>query len=53
VYDPISHLLHAAARSDVTDVWIGGARIVDDRRVTTIDRGALLTRARAWQQRLT
>ncbi len=53
VYDPVSHLLHAAARSDVTDVWIGGERIVDDRRVTTIDRSALLTRARAWQQRLT
>jgi len=53
IYDPVSHLLHAAARSDVTDVWIGGDRIVDDRRVTTIDRSALLTRARAWQQRLT
>ncbi|TAG01761.1 MAG: TRZ/ATZ family hydrolase [Betaproteobacteria bacterium] len=29
LYDPVSHLVYAATRDDVTDVWVGG-----DRRVT-------------------
>src|SRR5216110_1254797 len=52
MYDPISHLLHVVGREQVTDVWIGGERIVDARRLTTIDENAVAARARAWQQRL-
>lgn len=52
VFDPVSHLVHAVGRECVTDVWIGGARIVHDRRLTTIDVNALLQRTRAWQRRI-
>ena len=52
MYDAASHLVNAASREHVTDVWIGGERIVDSGRVTTIDVAALTSRARAWQQRL-
>ena len=52
MYDPVSHLLHVAGREQVTDVWIGGERVVDARRLTTIDESAVAARARAWQQRL-
>jgi 5-methylthioadenosine/S-adenosylhomocysteine deaminase len=52
MYDPISHLVHAAGREHVTDVWVAGQRVVDDGRLTTIDMSALIGRARAWQQRL-
>jgi 5-methylthioadenosine/S-adenosylhomocysteine deaminase len=53
VFDPVSHLVHAAGRECVTDVWIGGARIVDGRHLTTIDVNALLHRTRAWQRKIT
>ena len=53
LYDPVSHLVHAAGRELVTDVWIAGTRIVDDRMPVQIDMPALASRARAWQQRLT
>ena len=52
MYDPVSHLTHAAGRECVTDVWVGGEHVVADRRLTTIDEGTLLARTRAWQQRL-
>ena len=52
VYDPISHLVHVTSRERVTDVWVGGERIVRERRLTTIDGAALAGRVRLWQQKL-
>ncbi len=52
MYDPASHLVNAAGREHVTDVWVAGERVVDDGRVTTLDVAALESRAHAWQQRI-
>jgi len=52
VYEPVSHLVNVAGRDDVTDVWIGGERIVNTRTLATVDESALAARASAWQQRL-
>ena len=52
VYDPVSHLVHVATRNDVTHAWIGGAAVLAERRLATLDEGALLTRAQMWQSRL-
>jgi 5-methylthioadenosine/S-adenosylhomocysteine deaminase len=52
VYDPVSHLVHVAQRSDVTHVWIGGRARVQGRRLTALDEAALAQRGRAWQARL-
>ena len=52
LYDPISQLVNAAGREHVTDVWIAGERVLDDRRLTRIDMPALVSRARMWQARL-
>jgi 5-methylthioadenosine/S-adenosylhomocysteine deaminase len=52
VYDPVSHLVNVAGREQVTDVWVAGERLVDNRRLTMQDEAALVARARAWQQRL-
>ncbi len=51
-YDPVSHLVHVVGREAVTDVWVGGERIVADRTLTTADEAAITARARAWQERL-
>ncbi len=37
VYDPISHLVYSARGSDVRDVFVGGKRVVDHGRLTTLD----------------
>ena len=52
MYDPVSHLVNAASREHVTDVWVAGERVLDDRRLTRIDMSALVSRARMWQARL-
>ena len=52
IYDPASHLVNVAGREHVTDVWVAGERIVDSGRLTTLDVGALESRANAWQQRI-
>ncbi|HLX28890.1 MAG TPA: TRZ/ATZ family hydrolase [Casimicrobiaceae bacterium] len=52
LYDPVSQLVNAAGREHVTDVWIAGERVLEDRRPTRLDVDALASRARAWQARL-
>ena len=52
LYDPISHLVHVAARERVTDAWVAGERVLRDRKLSMLDEAALLARARLWQQKL-
>jgi len=46
VYDPISAVVYAASRADVTDVWANGQRVVEKRSCTTIDLDRTLAEAR-------
>jgi 5-methylthioadenosine/S-adenosylhomocysteine deaminase len=52
VFDPISHLVNVAERSDVSDVWVRGVRMVDRRSLVALDQSSILARARSWQQKL-
>jgi len=52
VFDPVSHLVYAAGRDCVTDVWVDGVRIVERRHLICVDEAALLARARTWQRKL-
>jgi 5-methylthioadenosine/S-adenosylhomocysteine deaminase len=51
-YDPVSHLVHVAGRECVTDVWVGGERVVADGALARVDEAALMARAHHWQERL-
>ncbi len=51
-YDPVSHLVHVTGRDQVSDVWVAGERLVEDRVLTRIDVQDLAARARFWQDRL-
>ena len=48
VYHPISQLVYATGRHQVTDVWIAGRRLLADRQLTTLDPVELIRRARNW-----
>jgi len=52
MYDPISHLVYATRGSDVRDVIVHGKVLMRDRRVTTLNRAAVLRDARAIQQKV-
>ncbi len=52
MYDVISHLVYACSRQQVTDVWVAGKRLLNQRHLTTIDVENLKKRLLIWQQRL-
>ena len=52
VYDPVSQLVYACGREQVTDVWVAGQQLLKDRRLTTLDENDILERTRAWQSRI-
>lgn len=51
VYDPVSHLFHAASREHVSHVWVGGELLLDNRALTKLDLDELNAKAALWQQR--
>ncbi|MFN3964010.1 MAG: TRZ/ATZ family hydrolase [Silanimonas lenta] len=51
-YHVISHLVYAASRRDVRDVWIAGRPRLRDHRLVDVDAGALGAKARAWARRI-
>jgi 5-methylthioadenosine/S-adenosylhomocysteine deaminase len=52
LYDPISDLVYAASRHQVSDVWVMGRRLLRGRQLTTLDSEDIIARARAWRERL-
>ena len=52
VYHPVSHLVYAAGRHDVSHAWVAGRLVLERGRLTTLDEGALRAKARAWQGRI-
>ncbi|WP_284541642.1 amidohydrolase family protein [Pleomorphomonas sp. T1.2MG-36] len=47
LFDPVTHLVYSAGRADVTDVFVGGRRIVEAGSLLTADVGALVAAAAA------
>ena len=52
LYDPASQIVYASHRDQVSDVWVGGRRLVSGHRLTTIDPAALAATAGRWQARI-
>lgn len=52
VHDPYQSVVFCAAGGEVSDVWVGGRRVVADRVVTTVDRQALNESARELSREL-
>jgi 5-methylthioadenosine/S-adenosylhomocysteine deaminase len=52
LYDPVSQLVYAAGREQVSDVWVAGQHVLKSRELTHLDVKDLLQRARGWQTRI-
>ena len=48
-FDPISHLVYVASRSDVTDVWVAGTPKVRQKSLCTCNMNKLKKTAELWQ----
>lgn len=52
MYDPPSSLVYTSSGSRVTDVWVGGKRLLNDRQLTTLDESDLIARAMHWGEKI-
>lgn len=52
IYHPISQIVYAASRQQVTDVWVGGKALLKNRKLTTLDENELMAKAKAWGEKI-
>jgi len=52
VFDPISHLVYAAQRSQVTHTWVAGRPLLREGQFTTLDAAQLTAKAQWWQEQI-
>lgn len=52
VLDPVSHLVYAASREHVSDVWVAGEHLVADGQHMRLDVNDVCGRAARWAERL-
>jgi 5-methylthioadenosine/S-adenosylhomocysteine deaminase len=52
LYCPVSQIVYAASRQQVTDVWVAGKRLLKQRQLTTVNMDDLKVKVAEWQHRL-
>jgi 5-methylthioadenosine/S-adenosylhomocysteine deaminase len=52
LYDVVTAVAHSANRSQVTDVWVAGERLLEDRELKTLNETELLEKAKQWQKKI-
>lgn len=52
MYSPISQLVYAASRDQVTDSWVAGRQLLSEGRAINMDSGAIMAHAAAWAAKL-
>src|SRR5690348_5421061 len=52
LYNVVSYLAYAVSRRQVTDVWIDGARKLDDGALVDFDLAGVLEKTRRWRERI-
>jgi 5-methylthioadenosine/S-adenosylhomocysteine deaminase len=51
-YDPVSHLIYAAGREHISDVWVAGEQLVESGRLLRLDEDSLMRKAGEWKSRI-
>jgi len=52
VYHPLSQLIYAAGRENVTDVWVRGKLLLDNKKLTTIDVQQVKSDSQLWHNKI-
>lgn len=52
LYHPISQVIYASSRDKVTDVWVQGRHLLNQRRLTTLDEESLYQQLKEWQDKI-
>jgi len=52
LYHPLSQLVYATGRHQVTDVWVAGKQLLKNRQLTTLHEENIIRMAREWQEKI-
>jgi 5-methylthioadenosine/S-adenosylhomocysteine deaminase len=52
LYHPISQIVYASTRHQVTDVWAAGKHLLKNRELQTLDEKELIDKAKAWKRKI-
>ncbi|HSW70235.1 MAG TPA: TRZ/ATZ family hydrolase [Gammaproteobacteria bacterium] len=52
LYHPVSHIVYAASRHQVTDTWVAGKQLMKNRQLLTLDEKELIHKAKLWQKKI-
>lgn len=52
IYHPVSQIVYASSRNQVTDVWVNGRQLLKNRQLTTLNEKELLEKARVWRNQI-
>jgi len=52
VYNTISQLAYSCSRDKITDVWVNGQHLLNQRQLTHLDQNEILEKTEQWQQRI-
>lgn len=52
VYNPISHIVYSCSRWQISDVWIAGKRVLNNRNLATLDEAVIIERTRQWREKI-
>lgn len=52
LYNPVSQLVYTQASKQVTDVWVDGQALLQDKNLTTINEADVIQQAKKWQQKI-
>jgi 5-methylthioadenosine/S-adenosylhomocysteine deaminase len=52
IYHPLPMIVYAASRNQVTDVWIDGKKVLENRKLLTLDEEELLNKAKSWRNKI-
>ena len=48
MYDPISHVVYATERNQVSDVWVAGKQLLHERQLKTLDHEEIISKTKEW-----
>ncbi|MCU7938943.1 MAG: TRZ/ATZ family hydrolase [gamma proteobacterium symbiont of Bathyaustriella thionipta] len=52
VYNPVSQIVYSSSRDHVTDVWVQGKHLLNNRQLTTLDREQITQNAIEWGKKI-
>lgn len=52
IYHPVSQVVYATPRNQVTDVWVNGKQLLKNRKLMALDEKELIEKAQVWRKKI-